>query len=370
MSYMSWFAVSHDIIDDSKLKVISIKAGVSKPIVLAVWLFILREASASKSRGIIHHLNLDEAEAATDVPSEQIDKIVALMVERNMLDAESKDNTTIGIQYDSVHVCNFLKWQKLSETETKRLGDRERQRTARKQKKPVMDHKTSQQKSDPSQTITTYHTLSQNNCDILQSVTDGHEKSPNNTNNTNMTDEQTPPLTPPGGQMGDLPSSFGNNSLEGRRDTPDPFAVELAAWEKSKPEFLAVSDTLIAVMSYNAEFPKNIKARLEYARQSFEFFTSKKVTAQRQKEVLEELFSENAPTSAKLYRPHLSDIKSLAVKWVVITNALALPEQSASPPVPLHRLPANPAAFEKDVEESRRQRKEYLARVGGINHDG
>lgn len=82
---MKWFRWYHDTCADTKLTLIARKTGQSKTTVIAVWAYLLEEASKADVRGQLISLDLEEASVALEVNIEALEAIYAEMQNREMI---------------------------------------------------------------------------------------------------------------------------------------------------------------------------------------------------------------------------------------------------------------------------------------------
>jgi hypothetical protein len=128
-----WFAVSNDIVDDPKLAMIAKHIELPRHLVLAVWLYILREANKSDERGCIARLNCDEASFALDVSMSDFSKVVIALSNRQIIEF-SEDSVPNSVFYD-VTIAKFAKWQKIAENNSNREYEKVRKQEYRAKKR-------------------------------------------------------------------------------------------------------------------------------------------------------------------------------------------------------------------------------------------
>jgi hypothetical protein len=98
-----WFAVSNDIVDDPKFKLISRQTCIAKPYVIIAWIYILREASRGETRGIIGRLNADEAECVNDISAVDFVKIVKAFADKGLITYDEIVETPNGTEFYNIN---------------------------------------------------------------------------------------------------------------------------------------------------------------------------------------------------------------------------------------------------------------------------
>lgn len=86
---MQWFRSHHGAPTDNKLGLIAQKKGIARPVVIAVWWYVLDYASQNTPRGTISGLNVEEAAFAIGADEADIEACLAGFQERSMIDGDT-----------------------------------------------------------------------------------------------------------------------------------------------------------------------------------------------------------------------------------------------------------------------------------------